>query len=540
MKHADLKDLAGRLLGSVTDSAEVIDHFSTDQSIIAAEPTAVVYPQNTADVRKTIQFAAERAAAGKPMPLIARGKGSGSTGAAVGEGIQVVFPAHMHKLLRLDRVDVSVQPGIIFQTLQQTLHTHGRFIPPYPSSLHYATVGGIVSSGVSGERSGKYGDIRQWVKGLKVALSDGSLIETGRLSARELSRKKGLMTLEGEIYRKLDSLLLDNADMIASHSHLPELGSSGYGLRHVRGKNGSFDLTQIFIGAEGTLGHITEVTLATAPYSPRTTLLVGYFDKLEGAGEAAERLQAFGPSSVEFIDRGLIDTYRAYRPADLEGIMPDKTPAVVLLVEFDNFSQFAQKLRSTRAEHMMRRHGAVVRRSTDPIEQIALWKMRRAGVVAWYESGSKPGIPFIDDAVVPPAKLTILIEKATKLLKKHDLEPAFWGHATLGVVRLAPRLDLAKKRDVSKLFTLMQEYTDLVLSLGGVPSASGDGPVRGHFLGQVYGEDMAELMAATKHIFDPHNIFNPSAKSGASLDYVKVHIRPAYARRHVHDFQLYN
>src|SRR5664279_3589223 len=111
MKQAYLKELQGRLLGSVTDSNDALEHFSTDQSIFTATPTAVVYPQNTADVRKTVQYTAERTASGHPLSLIPRGKGSDQGGGAIGEGLQVVFPAHMSKLLRLDRDSVTVQPG---------------------------------------------------------------------------------------------------------------------------------------------------------------------------------------------------------------------------------------------------------------------------------------------------------------------------------------------------------------------------------------------------------------------------------------------
>lgn len=541
MKHADLKDLAGRLLGSVTDNAETLEHFSSDQSLFEAIPTAVVYPQNTADVRKTIQYAAERTAAGKPITLVARGKGSEQAGGAVGEGLHVVYPAHMNKLLRLEHNTVAVQPGIIFNALQQTLHTHGRFIPPYPANMHYATVGGAVSSGSSGEKSVKYGGIRSWVAGLKVALSDGSLIQTSRLSARELARKKGLMTLEGELYRKVDSLLLDNQDTIAAHTHVPDAAGMGYGLRHVRGKNGSFDLSQLFIGAQGTLGHITEITLKTQAYSPRTTLVVGYFDRLAGVGEALARLKQLGASAIEFADKGLLEQYRAHRPADLEGILPDKIPAGVLLVEFDNFSQFAQKLGSTRAGHVLRRHGATVRVSSDPIEQVVLWKLRRTAVSAWYESGAKPAVPFIEDAVIPPHELPRLIEKTTKLLKQHSLEAGFWAHAGTGVVRLAPRLDISKKKDITTLFTLQHQYAELVVSLGGSPASThGDGLVRGTLGPAAYGEELTELMAATKHIFDPHGIFNPTIKTGATEAYMKAHLRTSYTRRHLHDYHIFS
>ncbi len=540
MKQAYLRDLAARLLGSVTDSPDALEHFSTDQSIFTATPEAVVYPQNTADVRKTVAFAAERAAAGRPIAIVPRGFGTGQAGGAVGEGLQLALPAHMDKLLRMERDYVSVQPGITFQALQQTLYTHGRFIPQYPDEAGYATVGGAVATGAGGERAVKYGPLSRAVRKLRVVLSDGSIIETGRISARELNRRKGFSTLEGEVYRRLDSVLLDNADLIAGRGLDNVPNGAGYNVWAVRAPTGSFDLTPIFIGSQGTLGIITEITLSTYPYNPRSTLLVGYFDSVDGACAAAARLRAIAPSAIELVDRHLLEYHRTLRPDDLTGLVPEKLPAIVLLVEFDNYSQLAQKLRSTRAEHVMRRHGAAVRISTDPVEQVALWKIRRATVAGWMSHGPKRALPFIEDAAVPVEKLPQLIEKTYKLLKTHGLEPALWGHAGTGTLRLQPRLDLAKKRDIETVFTLAHEYHDLVVSLRGtITSTHGDNLLRAIYLPQLYDDEMAEVLATVKHIFDPHNIFNPTAKTGSSADYARAHLRTAYSTGRLHDYHVY-
>jgi FAD/FMN-containing dehydrogenase len=540
MKHAYLKDLQSRLLGSVSDAADALDNFSTDQSIYQATPTAVVYPQNTADVRKTVQFVAERAANGKPLQIVPRGKGSDQVGGAVGEGLQLVFPAHMNKLLRLDQKTVTVQPGIIFETLQQTLYTHGRYIPQTPSGAHFSTVGGLVASDTGGQNSLKYGTIRQAVRKLKVVLSDGSIIETNRISARELNRRKGFSTLEGELYRKFDSLLLDNADLIQSRRLKTAQNSAGYDLWSVRGPGGTFDLSQVIIGSQGTLGIITEITLTTTPYNPRTTLLVGFFDTVTGAGEAVRRLREYEPSAIELVDRHLLEFSREHNPGDLEGLIPEKIPAIVLLVEFDNYSQFAQRLRSARAERLMRRHSGVVRVSTDPVEQVALWKIRQTAVANWLSHGPKKALPFIEDAAVPVEKLPQYIEKTYKLLAAHDLEPALWGHAGTGNIRLQPRLDLARPKDVDKLIAFTREYLSLVSGLGGTPSGShNDSLLRGAQLAQLYGEEFYELLVSTKHIFDPHGIFNPSKKTGSTEEYVRAHLRAEFSRKHLHDYLVY-
>ena len=540
MKQAHLKELQSLLLGSVTDNPDAIEHFSTDQSIFKATPTAIAYPQNTADVRKIVQFAAERTASGKPLPLIPRGKGSDHGGAAVGEGMQVVFPAHMNKLLRLDTATVTVQPGILFQTLQQTLFTHGRFVAQCPSGAHYSTVGGVVASGAGAEKSVKYGSIRAAVRGLKVVLSDGSLIETGRIGARELSRKKGLATLEGGIYRKFDSLLQDNADLIESRRITDVSNYAGYDLWDVRPAKGYFDLSQVIIGSQGTLGIITEITFATTPHNPRTSLLVGFFDSISRASEAIVRLQQLAPSTIELVDRHILQFHHEQRSSDFEGLIPEAIPKLAIFVEFDNYSQFAQKLRSTRAANIMRRHGGSVRLSTDPVEQVALWKIRRASVATWLSTGPKKALPFIDAAAVPVEKLAQLLEKTYKLIKKHDLEPGIWGNVGSGNIRMQPRIDLGKKKDIDLLFTLEREYAALVSSLGGTPSGgSGDSLLRAAGLKTLYGDEFFELLVATKRIFDPQNIFNPTHKTGATLNYAREHLREDFHIKHLHDYFIY-
>lgn len=541
MKKSYLKELQSKLLGSVTDNPDALEFFSTDLSIFKIMPTGVVYPQNTADVRKLVTFAAEHTAAGKPISLIPRGKGTDVGGAALGEGIQVVFPAHMDKLLRLDHNTVTVQPGIIYKTLQQTLHTHGRFLAPYPVSLGYSTLGAAVANNDAGEKSVKYGTTRDAVKSLKVVLSDGSLIQTHRISARELNRKKGLSTLEGEIYRKFDSLLLDHADLIKKHAPKTPKNTAGYALGAVRGKDGSFDLSQVFIGSQGTLGIVTEITLKTVQYNPRTTLAVGYFKSIDHAATAVVKLRELGPSSLELVDHHLLSYVQAHRPGELADLLPDQLPKIVLLVEFDDFSQFKQKLKSTRALHIMRRHEATVRVSSDPIEQVALWKIRRSAAAAiWMTDGAKKALPFIEDAVIPLDRLPQFFDKAYKLLAKYDLDAAIWGHAGDGNFRLLPLLDLSRKKDVDRLFNLARDFTQLVVGLGGTTSGGhGDGLLRAAYLGQQYGEDMLELFAATKHIFDPLNIFNPLKKSQATEAYARGHLREDYALK-TYDHVIYN
>jgi FAD/FMN-containing dehydrogenase len=532
-KHSH-DDLQRQLLGSITDSPAVREAFATDASIVSLTPQLVVYPRNTADVRKTVQWAAARAEAGKPMGITPRGLGSDTAGGAVGDGVQLVLPAHMHMLLRMRKDTITVQSGITYATVQQVLQTHLRFIPPAPASARYSTIGGAVASDAVGEATVKYGATRDYVKGLKVVLADGSLIETGRISARELHKRKGRPTLEGEVYRKLDSLILDNEDIITKVQPAGQRHGAGYALSKVRRKDGSFDLGQIFIGAQGTLGVITEVTLKTMPWQPRTTLVAGFFSNIRQAGEALAKLRQLGPASLELIDGHILEQLQKHQPEDVSLHAPKPLPKLLALIEFDNISQLAQTMSARRAERIFAKYGSGCQTATDPVQQEGLRKLRRTGAaLGWLKPGSKAALPFMDDASVPPAKLIQLWEQTRKLLGKYEIEAGMWAQAGEARLHVQPMLDLSRAKDVNKLFALGHEYAELVIGLGGSPSSTGDGLLHAPYLSELYGADMYELFRQVKAIFDPQDIMNPGKIVNVTPADVRVALRTEYVPPHL-------
>jgi FAD/FMN-containing dehydrogenase len=543
MKKQYLKDLQALLLGSVTDASDALEYFATDGSIVTLTPQGIVYPRNTADVRKTVQFLHERAeeTPDKKITLTPRGLGTDQSGGALGDGLQLVFPAQMNSIIKLDGNNIVVQPGLLYRTLQQTLHTQGRFLPPYPSSIDYSTIGGAVANNAAGEKSVKYGSTKHFVHKLKVVLSDGSLIETGRISSKELNRKKGANSLEGQLYRDVDRIIDENHALLATARTKTSKNTAGYNLWDVKHKNGSFDLTPLFVGSQGTLGIITEITLKTAYYNPRTTLIVAFFDNLQKAADAVVKLEPLGASALEFVDYHLLDFVRRNRPQDIEGLVPENLPKFALFVEFDDTSQVRQTIKSRKAQRILHKYGAKQRVSVDPVEQQALWKIRRsAAAVMWMTNGAKKALPFMEDGVVPAAKLHQFLTETYKLLNKYDLEIAVWGHAGDANLHLQPFLDLGKAKDVDKLFDVADEYAKLVHSLGGSTCGEhNDGIVRAPYLKGVYGEEMYGLFEQVKAVCDPHGILNPHVKTGVTQEFVRAHLRKEYSMRHLYDHHPY-
>jgi FAD/FMN-containing dehydrogenase len=538
MKPSQIKTLRSNIHGSVTDSKDARNYFATDGSVFTIMPSAVIYPQNTGDVQHTVAYAQSQShKKTTKFSLIARGKGTDQAGAALGDGAMVVFPAHMNGLVRMTKDTVTVQPGIIFGTLQKILHTHGRFLPFYPSSIDFATMGGAVANNTCGEMTYKYGSTADWVKSLKVVLDDGSVIETKRISKRELNRKKGLMTREGEIYRQVDGLLRDNHGLIQETAVKTTKNSTGYRLGAIRGKDGSFDLSQLFIGAQGTLGIVTEITFKTAEYQQFTTLLVGYFDSLDKAGEAVLNLKKLQPAAIEVVDYYLLDFLRKNQPETIKGLVPEELPKIVILVEFDNQSHLRQNILRRRAERVLKKFATEQRWTQNPRTEHRLWKIRHsAAAVIWMNNGPKKALPIIEDGCVPVQKLPEFLENVYKILAKHKLEIAVWGHAGDANFHMQPFMDLSKANDRKKVFKVMDEFYGMVLEMGGTTAGEhNDGLLRAPYLKRVYGPEMYDLFKQIKKICDPNAIFNPRIKLDVTKKDLEPLLRHEYSMKHLYD-----
>jgi FAD/FMN-containing dehydrogenase len=533
--------LQEHLIGEVIVSADARRYFSTDGSVLTVTPALVVYPRNENDVRKTARFTWQLAERGRVIPITARGSGTDQGGAALGSGIVMVFPAHMNRILEFDDKSgvVIVEPGTNYGKLQQALQTHDRFLPPFPASVEYSTIGGAVGNNASGEKSIKYGSTREFVRGLRVVLANGEVIETGRQSKRDLNKKLGLPTFEGEIYRAVDALIDENQGLLEKMRIGVTKNSAGYDLADVKHRDGSMDLTPLLVGSQGTLGIVTEIALDTEPYSPNTMLLVAHFDSLEKLQSAVLELRGLPelPSAMEMVDENLLNLVDHINPNQLKNILPKPFPKVVLLVEFDTASERMQKKLTKKALKILDAHATSVISETDSYRQEELWRVRHssATVVAHGDGGVK-ALPIIEDGVVPPERFREYLEGVYELFARHHLQVAVWGHAGDANIHMQPFLDLSQVGDRQKAFRVLDEYYNLVISLGGSTSGEhGDGRLRAPYLQKMYGPEGYALFGKVKQIFDPYNILNPGVKLNVTLDTIKPLLRSGYSMDHLYD-----
>jgi FAD/FMN-containing dehydrogenase len=534
--------LQEHLIGEVMTSSDARRYFATDTSILTLTPAIVAYPHNENDVRKTARFTWQLAERGRVIPMTARGSGTDQAGGAIGSGIVVVFPAHMNKILELDPKtgSVAVQPGLNYGKLQQTLQTHGRFLPPFPASVEYSTIGGAMGNNASGEKSVKYGSTRNFVRSLRVVLANGEVIETRRLNKRELGKKMGLSSMEGEIYRSLDKLLEENKEIVKKTKLEVTKNSAGYALSDIKQKDGSLDLTPLFIGAQGTLGIITEAIIDTEPYNPAVTLVVASFDDIDRAAKAVLDLRKLpdAPSALEMVDSNLLNFIDTHNPNQLKGTLEKPFHKITLLIEFDNFNARAQKRMAKKTKKIVEEYGGSCQIETDPEQQDHLWRIRHssASVTAFSDNNNAKSLPVIEDGVVPVVKLVEFLSGAYAIFDKYGLQVAVWGHAGDANLHMQPFLDLSQLGDRQKLFRVMEDYHQLVMSLGGSTNGEhGDGRLRAPYLRQLYGEDVYELFRAVKKIFDPYGTLNPGVKVDVSIDDLKPMLRQEYSMKHLYD-----
>lgn len=530
--------LQEHLVGEVMTSVDARRYFATDASIFSVPPALVIYPRTENDVRKTARFTWQLAERGRVIPMTARGAGTDQSGAAIGSGIVMAFPAHMNRILEFDGKsgNVTVEPGINFAKLQQTLQTHSRFLPSYPASMEYSTIGGAIGNNASGERSLKYGPTRNFVKQLRAVLANGEVIETRRLSKRELNKKLGLATYEGEVYRNLDALIEENSSLIKDLGLGTSKNSAGYAINSVKRKDGSFDLTPLLVGSQGTLAIVTEAMLETDLYNPHSTLVVGLFDDIKIAHEVILELKKMsdGPCSIELVDDHLLNFVHDHNPNLLKGVLQAPFPRVILLIEFDNASERAQKRFAKKTTKLLTKYQIPYQIETELQKREELWKIRHsAATVIGHADGMARALPIIEDGIVPLDRFKDYLDGVYALFQKYNLQTAVWGHAGDANLHVQPFLDLSQVGDRQKAFKLMDEYYDMVISMGGSTTAEhNDGRLRGPYLEKLYGAQTYELFTKIKQIFDPYGTMNGGVKIGVTQDAIKPLLRQEYSLDH--------
>jgi FAD/FMN-containing dehydrogenase/Fe-S oxidoreductase len=505
--------------------------YSTDASLYEILPICVVIPKNENDVIKTVKYAYEN-----NIPLTARGGGTSLAGQTVGNGIIIDFSKYMNKILEISVENnfIVIEPGLYKTELDNYLNNFGKFFPPDPSSSDFCTLGGMISNNSSGPHSVKYGSAIDYVISLKVILSNGEIIETEPIKpgGEEWIKKISIGNLESRIYRQLLELIDNNLKKIKEKE--PKVkNSAGYKLLSIIDKKNNFDLSKIFVSAEGTLGIILQAKLRIVDIPKYLGTVMLQFNKIEEMGSTVCKVLETSPSAVELLDHYVLKSASMIIPEIKEKI-PNNVNAI-LLIEYDgnNFNEILNKMKYIK-RNIIDKSSFFIKEKIAYSEEESqeLWNIRKKSLpysMKVRKNGKKPA-PFIEDITVPPEKLPNLIKKLYAIYKKYDVSGVVYGHAGDGQLHTRPLLNLKEKTDIKKMKKIADEvYSFVIENKGSITGEHGDGIVRSEYLAEMY-DEVYDLFKVVKKLFDPQNILNPISKINNEKNIMLKNIRYAYYR----------
>ncbi|MDN5819185.1 MAG: FAD-binding oxidoreductase [bacterium] len=523
------KYLNEHILGEVDYRTGTLSAFSNDASVLSIKPDMVVSPRNTSDIRKVARFTWQLADKGHILPIVSRGAGSDQTGAAIGKGIILNTTSHMTDILELDIKQklVRVQPGITYKSLNDALSLHGLTIPSYPASHHYSTVGGAIANNAGGMLSGRYGRTDAWVRQLEVVLASGDVLQTGRISRREVSRIKGLQNYVGEVYRKIDGLIDDNKELIDEKISGQEDGAAGYpGIAKVKNKDGSIDLTPLILGSQGTLGVISEVIMRSDYISPNSSSLVAIFSGFDAAQDSLDEIAALKPSSLHIYDGELFMQATAEGKKYKFNSELAETGAVVVM-QVDDFSDRNRAKRLKKAARLLEKRGAQV--LNDPDDEDAYRAIDSVTSTVNVQSiGDTLGL--FDGVYIPSNRLDGFKQAVELLSKRFSTPLPLYARVLESSIYCRPVFHLHKVTDRQRAIKLLEEFSDAVYEHDGyLCNNSAEGRLLANYSYQHIDAGVLKLYEQIRKIFDPNNSLNPGVKQSIEKKELAKLVRSDYS-----------
>ncbi|WP_263247939.1 FAD-binding oxidoreductase [Saccharopolyspora rosea] len=452
-------ELAARLpAGALLTDPDSVARYAHDDAEWApfGKPLAVVRPTRTEDVAAVVRVCAEAG-----VPVVGRGAGTGlSGGANAVDGCVVVSFEAMNAILEINPCEqlAVVQPGVVNDDLRAACREHGAWYPPDPASSPWSTIGGNVSTNAGGVCCVKYGVTRDYVLGLQAVVGGGDVVRLGRRTAK---------------------------------------GVAGY------------DLCGLFVGSEGTLGLVTEITVKLLPglRAPERTV-VGSFDSLAEAGEAVAAVAAGGvvPSALELLDKHCLEAVDAWKNMGLSA-----EGNVLLLGRSDTPGEAGEQEVDALLRCFDEAGATWSARSTDQHEADALFAARRLA----YPALERLGPVLTEDVCVPRADVPEMLRRIEEAARRHDTHIANIAHAGDGNLHpliITPPGDDAARQRAQRAF---DDIVDDALSLGGtVTGEHGVGLLKRKGLHAELSPEVVAMHHAVKNALDPHGIFNPGKVFG--------------------------
>lgn len=534
--------------GDIRLDDETRDIFSHDASLFEVRPDMVVSPKDAKDVEIITKLVTDNKKSLEGLSLTARSGGTCMSGGSINESIIVDFATHMNILKDVSTTSAIVQPGMYYRDFEKKTLEHGALMPSYPASRELCMIGGMIANNSGGEKSLEFGKTEKFVTELKVVFRDGNEYIVKPLNKSELDKKISQNDFEGNLYKDLFELIESKYDEIKSAKPNVSKDSTGYHLWNVWDREtGIFDMTQVIVGSQGTLGLVTEIQFRLIKNPPHSGTLIMFLRNLDDLGDLINDVMKHKPATFEGFDNyTLMLSFKLFfyfrKTLGWMGMLklgvqliPDAfklfrgIPKMVLLIQFtgDTPEEVAKKVHIMRESLHEYDHESLFEEDETEAEEKKFWIMRRESFnLLRKKIKDKHTAPYIDDLVVNPEHLPKFLPELRKIINKYGLLATIAGHMGDGNFHVIPLMKLENKDERAKLRPSMKEVNELVLKYGGSLSGEhNDGMSRGPWLEQMYGPSVLKLFKQTKHIFDPDNIFNPHKKTDADWDYSFSHVR---------------
>ena len=441
-------------IGAVLTDRDVIDRYRRDwaRDPNAGWPLAVVRATCTEDVQAVLRWASAH-----DVPVVPRGAGSGLSGGSTAVDGGIVLSLEKMRDIRIDPVSrvAITQPGLLNVEVKQAAAEHGLWYPPDPSSFEMCSIGGNAATNAGGLCCVKYGVTTDYVLGMQVVLADGTALRLG-----------------------------------------------GPRLKDVAG----LSLTKLFVGSEGLLGVITELTLRLLPAQPPASTLVAVFPSIEAAADAVLAITStLRPCMLELMDRTSINAVEDFTSMGL-----DRTAEALLIARSDAPGAVGRGTRSRMMEQRLPRHTARARCSRPPTrdEGEAFAAARRAAFPALERLGSL----LLEDVGVALPALPTLVRGIEKIARANAVTIAVVAHAGDGNTHPLVVYNAADPDETKRAYVAFGEVMDLALELGGtITGEHGVGRLKKAWLPAYLGDDVMALTRRIKDALDPQGILNPGA-----------------------------
>lgn len=418
---------------------------------LQALPDAVVSPRNTEEVSELVKICNEH-----KIPIVPRGTGTNLCGGTCPtEGGIVFLFKHMNQILELDldNLTMTVQPGVITLDVIKKAEANGLFYPPDPGSMKSSTIGGNISENSGGLRGLKYGVTRDYVMGLEIVMANGDIIRTGGKLAKDVA---------------------------------------------------GYDLTRLYVGAEGTLGIITEAILKLVPIPETKKTILALYEDLEAAARTVSKIIAnkIIPATLEFLDQPTIAAVEDYAKIGL----PTEAKAV-LLIEQDGSPEQVEKDMAKIADICKSEEAVSVQMAKTVEEAEALTTARRTALSAI--ARIKP-TTILEDATVPRSEIARMVKAINEIAEKYDLPICTFGHSGDGNLHPTVPTDARNKEEMERVEQAFEEIFIKAIEFGGtITGEHGVGVVKAPYLELKLGKAGIAAMMAIKNGLDPNNIMNP-------------------------------